>query len=177
MLQPGERVSGGQQITHCRCLVLGGGNSPAFQSARARSFVAEVHLDPSGLARSVGGNRKPGHNQNKLIIKSSFSLYEFPDHIAAVKKKRCFYFTSLRREQRNGNEQPGICWSLRKTSSDTQTDANPACCTLVNSWHEVTPPMSLHRGIFMGRRCGKQLTRPAFNAGVREGGVRSPKRK
>lgn len=90
MLQPGERVSGGQQITHCRCLLLGGGNSPAFQSARARSFVAEVHLDPSGLARSVGGNRKPGHNQNKLIIKSSFSLYEFPDHIAAVKKNVVF---------------------------------------------------------------------------------------
>jgi len=29
------------------------------------------------------------------------------------------------------------------------------------------PPVSLCRGIFMGRRCGEQLTRTAFNTGVK----------
>lgn len=42
-----------------------------FLTAYARSSVTEVYLDLRGLAYSMGGNRKPGHNQNKLIIKSA----------------------------------------------------------------------------------------------------------
>lgn len=56
-LWPGEVASGEPCITHCRCLASGGGNSPAFLTASARSSVSKVHPDLRGLARSVGGNK------------------------------------------------------------------------------------------------------------------------
>lgn len=50
------------------------GKSPVFLTTCARSSVTEVHVDLRGLACSMGGNRKPGHNWNKLIIKSALAF-------------------------------------------------------------------------------------------------------
>lgn len=50
------------------------GKLSSFLSACARSSVTEVHLDLRGLAQSMRGNRKPRHNQNKLVIKSALAF-------------------------------------------------------------------------------------------------------